>query len=189
VKAPLTLGFGTPAPTAAQRLKPLLLRLPPDKLLYLLLRWQSLPQNLPHVGHTDVPVPDGIAVSSRAVRSDRTNFDGDVESVRSWVGTIRSVSTPIQQGFGGWWGKPKEIEEGEWTALMLVANCESEGLRGDVDMDATCEAERESSRACRQGPRSTDHGSGAADRDHGLRTVVATSLASICVTSPTAPRY
>lgn len=111
VKVPLTLGFGT---LPVDRPKPLLLRLPPDKLLYLLLRWQSLPQALPHVGRTDVPVPDDIAVSVRGVRADRAaNFDGDVESVRSWVGTIRSVSTPIQQGLGGWWGKPKEIDEGE----------------------------------------------------------------------------
>jgi len=112
VKVPLTLGFGTPAQT--QRQRPLLLRLPPDKLLYLLLRWQSLPQALPHVGRTDVPVPDGVGFAARTTRADRSNLDGDVESVRSWVGTIRSVSTPIQQGFGGWWGKPKEVDEGEY---------------------------------------------------------------------------
>jgi hypothetical protein len=128
VKVPLTLGLGSPAKPASQQQRPLLLRLPPDKLLYLLLRWQSLPQALPHVGHTDVPVPDGVEVGARAARNNGGNSstssggstrqlrsnDGDVESVRSWVGSIRTVSMPIQAGLGGgWWSKPQEVDEGE----------------------------------------------------------------------------
>lgn len=110
VKVPLTLGFGTPT---APRTRPVLLRLPPDKLLYLLLRWQSLPQNLPHVGRTDVPVPPGVPVAARGARADSRSRrgEGDVESVRSWVGSVRSVSMSVVDG--GWFRKPKEIDESE----------------------------------------------------------------------------
>ncbi|WOO80646.1 Nischarin [Vanrija pseudolonga] len=112
VKVPLTLGFGTPsAPPVHKAAKPILLRLPPDKLLYLLLRWQSLPQSLPHVGKTDVPVPEGVSVAARGAISVRERADGDVDSVRSWVGSIRSVSAaPAERGWG-WWGKPQEVDE------------------------------------------------------------------------------
>lgn len=118
VKIPLTLGFGTPSVPPNKLAKPVLLRLPPDKLLYLLLRWQSLPQQLNHVGHTDVPVPEGVAVSARGARAAQrgSRVDGDVDSVRSWVGSIRSVSMrPNTEGGGGfgWWSKPKTVEEGE----------------------------------------------------------------------------
>ena len=124
VKVPLTLGFGTPsAPPKAPPLKPLLLRLPPDRLLYLLLRWQSLPQSLPHVGRTDVPIEAGVPVAARGARADgrEKRADGDVQSVRSWVGSMRSVSLgsmasgKAARGMGmGWFGKKKEeVNEGE----------------------------------------------------------------------------
>jgi hypothetical protein len=107
VKVPLTLGFGAPAAPQHRHTKPVLLRLPPDKLLYLLLRWQSLPQSLPHVGHTDVPVPDGVSGAVKGARDGRYG-EGDVESVRSWVGSIRSVSSRVPSG---WW-RPQEVDEG-----------------------------------------------------------------------------
>lgn len=118
VKVPLTLGFGTPT---APRTRPVLLRLPPDKLLYLLLRWQSLSQNLPHVGRTDVPVPPGVPVAARGARADyrARRGEGDVESVRSWVGSIKSVS--MNTVGGGWFGGGKEVDEGEswgWTQVL-----------------------------------------------------------------------
>ncbi|RXK39867.1 hypothetical protein M231_02801 [Tremella mesenterica] len=103
--------------TKVTSVKPLLLRLPPDRLLYLLLRWQSLSQSLPHVGQTDVPLPPNVGVSARGSGSESGNGDrveGDVNSVRSWVGSMRSMS--LGSGVGssggerGWWGR-KEIKE------------------------------------------------------------------------------
>ena len=129
VKVPLTLGFGTPSPPTKPKSpsnKPLLLRLPPDRLLYLLLRWQSLPQSLPHVGRTDVPIEAGIAVAARGARADgrETRADGDVQSVRSWVGSMRSVSlgsmasTKALPGMG-WFRKTEEADEG----VLFLAGC------------------------------------------------------------------
>lgn len=112
LKVPLTLGFGKPAPPQPARpAKPVLLRLPPDKLLYLLLRWQSLPQALPHVGRTDVPVPDGVVSAAKGATGGR-HLEGDVESVRSWVGSIRTVSGVNRVG-SGWFSRPQEVDEGK----------------------------------------------------------------------------
>lgn len=120
VKVPLTLGFGTPVegkPTAA---KPVLLRLPPDRLLYLLLRWQSLPQSLPHVGRTDVPISPGVPVAARGARVDERDRkgEGDVDSVKSWAGSVRSVSLGSMSSQAtipglGWMSKKEEVTEGE----------------------------------------------------------------------------
>ncbi|WWD03310.1 hypothetical protein V865_001361 [Kwoniella europaea PYCC6329] len=118
LKVPLTLGFGQPS-TSSRRIppkspKPLLLRLPPDRLLYLLLRWQSLPQSLNHVGRTDVPIEEGVPVAARGARIDDRNLEGDVKSVRSWVGSMRSVSMGSlmsSQSTRGWFGKKEEINE------------------------------------------------------------------------------
>jgi hypothetical protein len=132
VKVPLTLGFGSPAETKTIPIKPILLRLPPDRLLYLLLRWQSLPQALPHVGRTDVPISPGVPVAARGARMDERErkSQGDVDSVKSWVGSMRSVSlgTVGSQatipGFG-WMGRKEEITEGQpavsnaWNQLMI----------------------------------------------------------------------
>ncbi|GMK57863.1 hypothetical protein CspeluHIS016_0406970 [Cutaneotrichosporon spelunceum] len=106
LKVPLTLGFGSPAPPQPRHVKPVLLRLAPDKLLYLLLRWQTLPQSLPHVGRTDVPVPDAVSGAVKGAREGRYR-DGDIESVRSWVGSIRTVSSRVPSN---WW-RPPEIDE------------------------------------------------------------------------------
>jgi hypothetical protein len=114
VKIPLTLGFGTPASPKGPPPKPLLLRLPPDRLLYLLLRWQSLPQALPHVGRTDVPVPEGVSVTAaRAVEDKGT--EGDVRSVRSWVGGMSVTSTDVP-GMG--WFRREEVSEGTRAVLL-----------------------------------------------------------------------
>ena len=120
VKIPLTLGFGTPSPPTKTPLsKPLLLRLPPDRLLYLLLRWQSLPQSLPHVGRTDVPIESGVPVAARGAKADgrEKRADGDVQSVRSWVGSMRSVSLGSMASAKalpgmGWYKKTEVVNEG-----------------------------------------------------------------------------
>lgn len=112
LKVPLTLGFGTPQAPRGPPPKPLLLRMPPDRLLYLMLRWQSLPQGLPHVGRTDVPVPDGVVLAARGEIEERgKGKEGDVRSVRSWVGSMRSVSMGSEMG----WFKKQEMNEGETT--------------------------------------------------------------------------
>lgn len=134
VKVPLTLGFGTPSAPAANRgaapkPKPLQLRLPPDRLLYLLLRWQSLPQALPHVGRTDVPIAPGVPVAARGARSDegRGRGDGDVQSVRSWVGSMRSVSMGSlmsKETLGmGWLGRKEVVDEGVCMSGPDVTVC------------------------------------------------------------------
>lgn len=135
LKVPLTLGFGAqaeaPRPTAA---KPVLLRLPPDRLLYLLLRWQSLPQSLPHVGRTDVPISPGVPVAARGARVDERDRkgDGDVDSVKSWVGSMRSVSLGSMGSQAttvpglGWLGKKEEVNEGMSTHhIVPCARCRS----------------------------------------------------------------
>jgi len=116
VVAPLTLGFGQPSrPTNPRQaaVRPLSLRLPPDRLLFLLLRWQSLPQSLPHVGRTDEPIAPGVPVAARGAAIARKG-QGDVESVRSWVGSMRSVSMGSMRstvpGFG--WMRKEEMDEG-----------------------------------------------------------------------------
>lgn len=121
LKVPLTLGFGGGPEPKATPAKPLLLRLPPDRLLYLLLRWQSLPQALAHVGRTDVPIEPGVPVAARGARVDGRDGkrpDGDVQSVRSWAGSMRSVSLGSLRSEGGsipgmgWFSKKEEISEG-----------------------------------------------------------------------------
>lgn len=139
IKVPLTLGFGGGSASAssdkgkAVAPKPVLLRLPPDRLLYLLLRWQSLPQSLPHVGRTDVPISPGVPVAARGARVDERDQkgDGDVDSVKSWVGSMRSVSLGSMASQStmpgmGWLGRKEEVTEGECTAL--------EGLRNETPL-------------------------------------------------------
>ena len=111
LKVPLTLGFGTPQEPKLTPTKPFLLRLPPDRLLYLLLRWQSLSQSLPHVGRTDEPIAPGVPVAARGARVDARDkrSEGDVRSVRSWVGSMRSVS----MGSKSWWQREEQVDESE----------------------------------------------------------------------------
>ena len=121
VKVPLTLGFGTPQPPRPTHIRPLMLRLPPDRLLYLMLRWQSLPQTLPHVGRTDEAIAPGVPVAARGARVDgrEKRADGDVQSVRSWVGSMRSVSLgSISKPGMGWFGRKEEVDEGELKAFF-----------------------------------------------------------------------
>lgn len=103
----LGLAGAAGAPAAAQRqvqgptTKPLTLRLPPDRILFLLLMFQAstLPAlaSSPLIRPTDEPLPDGVAVHP----SDRTGEEGregDVASVRSWVGSLRSVGGVFTSG-------------------------------------------------------------------------------------------
>jgi hypothetical protein len=121
IVVPLTLGFLDPPTPRATPPKPVLLRLPPDRLLYLLLRWQSLGQALPHVGRTDEGIEPGVPVSARGARVDGRGKrgEGDVGSVKSWVGSMRSVSmgsfasTRASRIPGmGWFGRKDEVNEG-----------------------------------------------------------------------------
>ncbi|OWT36877.1 hypothetical protein C362_05411 [Cryptococcus neoformans Bt1] len=114
-KGPISLGFGMPSTKRTPPPKPLLLRLPPDRLLYLLLRWQALPQSLPHVGRTDTPIEEGVVIAARGMEGESRGKEGDVRSVRSWVGSIRSVSGTLVGGGqnGGWWGSKQTVNEDE----------------------------------------------------------------------------
>jgi hypothetical protein len=114
VKVPLTLGFGKPTAAKAP-IRPLPLRLPPDRLLYLLLRWQALPQQLPHVGRTDEPIAEGVPYTSRGATEGRAR-DGDVQSVRSWVGSMRSVS---MGSMGVGWFSRDEPTEGTHCSVYI----------------------------------------------------------------------
>lgn len=65
-----------------------------------------------------MPIAEGVPFVARgaAEREKQGQVDGDVQSVRSWVGSIRSVSLG-SMGMGsmtrGWWGK-QEPSEGEY---------------------------------------------------------------------------
>lgn len=153
LKVPLTLGFGSPSAPKGP-IRPLTLRLPPDRLLYLLLRWQALPQNLAHVGRTDVPVEDGVPFTARgAAEREGRGTDGDVQSVRSWVGSMRSVSVGsmgmgmVTGGMKGWWGK-EEPNEGELTAVLLLLRRE---------LQAQADSQTKSSWLCTHGSMSSLH--------------------------------
>lgn len=105
------------APAAAQRqaqgptTKPLTLRLPPDRILFLLLMFQASNHpalaSSPLIRPTDEPLPEGVAVHP----SDRTGEqgrEGDVASVRSWVGSLRSV--------GGVFTSSERRNDSGWTS-------------------------------------------------------------------------
>lgn len=123
-KGPISLGFGMPSTKRTPPPKPLLLRLPPDRLLYLLLRWQALPQSLPHVGRTDTPIEEGVVIAARGMEGESRGKEGDVRSVRSWVGSIRSVSGTLVGGGqnGGWWGSKQTVNEGK-LVLCTYEQC------------------------------------------------------------------
>jgi hypothetical protein len=141
---PLTLGFGgggkegksdgkKPSATtgSSQSVKPLTLRLPPDRLLFLLLLFQSSPSpslsQSPNIGPLDIPVPPGVHITSSAKDGEK---EGDVKSVRSWVGSLRSVglgnwggSSGRESGKGGsgwgWFGGKKEVmDDGESKSFV-----------------------------------------------------------------------
>jgi hypothetical protein len=146
---PLTLGFGSGSSssktqeaqkkasgsTASSGVKPLTLRLPPDRLLYLLLLFQSSPtpalSSSPNIGRTDVPVPPGVQLVASRPGSDGADVsrEGDVKSVRSWVGSLRSVglgtvfgqgrsNRSTKQGGWGWFGGKKEVmDDGELACV------------------------------------------------------------------------
>lgn len=66
-----------------------------------------------------MPIEEGVPFTARGATERVVNgqLDGDVQSVRSWVGSMRSVSmgsmVPGMGGIGkGWWGK-EEPNEGE----------------------------------------------------------------------------
>ncbi len=113
---PLTLGFGggrkdgkksSSTAGSGSSVKPLTLRLPPDRLLFLLLLFQSSPSpslsQSPNIGPLDIPVPPGVHLTPS---TNEVEKEGDVTSVRSWVGSLRSV------GLGSWGTKGKDGRNG-----------------------------------------------------------------------------
>lgn len=120
----LGLSSAAGAPAAAQQsnttgtttTKPLTLRLPPDRILYLLLMFQSSSQpriaTSPFIRPTDVPLPSGVTChpSDLDGGGGKAEREGDVASVRSWVGSLRSVGGV----FGGGDGRGRKSES--WTS-------------------------------------------------------------------------
>ncbi|GHJ89764.1 hypothetical protein NliqN6_6166 [Naganishia liquefaciens] len=110
----LSSAAGAPAAAAAQQQhvshrarKPLTLRLPPDRILFLLLMFQASTtpaiSTSPLIRPTDVALPTGVAVHPAASPdgADGQVREGDVASVRSWVGSLRSVGGAFAGGGGG----------------------------------------------------------------------------------------
>jgi hypothetical protein len=110
---------GRPATVRAD-VKPLTLRLPPDRLLYLLLLFQDSPtasiSSSPNLGKTDVPVPPGIqlvAGTGGYVKGREGSQEGDVKSIQSWVGSLKSVGGVFGSGGSG---RKKSSDTGStWT--------------------------------------------------------------------------
>lgn len=64
-----------------------------------------------------MPISPGVPVAARGARADAREMrgDGDVQSVRSWVGSMRSVSLgSVSKEIPGmgWFKKKEEIDEG-----------------------------------------------------------------------------
>jgi hypothetical protein len=108
---PTTAGVPRVEGTQAAQVKPLTLRLPPDRILYLLLLFQASSNtsisSSPLIRPTDEPLPEGVNVLPSDYTDGQEGKEGDVQSVRSWVGSLRSV--------GGVFGGSKSSEKGSWT--------------------------------------------------------------------------
>jgi hypothetical protein len=116
--------------TVRADVKPLTLRLPPDRLLYLLLLFQDSPtssiSSSPNLGKTDIPVPSGIQLVAGAgghIKGREGSQEGDVKSIQSWVGSLKSVGGVF--GAGGS-GKKKASDSGStWTTWFGGAKRET----------------------------------------------------------------
>jgi hypothetical protein len=128
----LGLSSAAGAPAATQQsntgttTKPLTLRLPPDRILYLLLMFQSSSQpriaSSPLIRPTDVPLPNGVTCHpSDLDGGGKAEREGDVASVRSWVGSLRSVG-----GVFGGDGKGRKSES--WTSWFGATSRRKETL-------------------------------------------------------------
>ncbi len=71
------------------------------------------------MGRTDVPISPGVPVAARGARADGRELgrgDGDVQSVRSWVGSMRSVSMGSRSE---WFGIGKKEQQNEGGFLVI----------------------------------------------------------------------
>jgi hypothetical protein len=133
-----SLGLATPTSTPRAAIstgkpvkadvKPLTLRLPPDRLLYLLLLFQSSPtssiSSSPNLGKTDIPVPPGVQlVAGSALTGTAGSQEGDVKSIQSWVGSLKSVGGVFGTGSSG---RKKASDTGStWTTWFGGAKKEA----------------------------------------------------------------
>lgn len=123
-----TAGVPTVESTRAAQVKPLTLRLPPDRILYLLLLFQASSNTTlstsPLIRPTDEPLPPGVSVLPSDYRDQGEGKEGDVQSVRSWVGSLRSVGGVFGgkkgkgEGWTGWFGGRKR-EEMDFGASLI----------------------------------------------------------------------
>lgn len=121
----LSLGLATPTPSpTASGPRPLTLRLPPDRLLFLLLLFQATPslRNSPNIGKIDVPLPDGLQIQTGSGAA-AEGKEGDVKSVSSWVGSVLSTtSTRRGSGWSGWLkSKKQDLDEDSKLRLIYAA--------------------------------------------------------------------
>lgn len=130
-----TAGVPTVEGTRAAQVKPLTLRLPPDRILYLLLLFQASGNTTlstsPLIRPTDEPLPPGVSVLPSDYRDQKGGKEGDVQSVRSWVGSLRSVGGVFgggkkgeDAGWTGWFGgrKREEMDFGAWSLIQYIAS-------------------------------------------------------------------
>jgi hypothetical protein len=108
----------SPAASTSAGVKPLTLRLPPDRILYLLLLFQASSSSAlaasPFIRPTDTPLPPGVSIHPTDLHEagkSEEGREGDVQSVRSWVGSLRSVGGVFSSN-----SKGKAGEDGKWTS-------------------------------------------------------------------------
>ncbi|KAJ9099950.1 hypothetical protein QFC21_003958 [Naganishia friedmannii] len=123
-----------PTASASAGVKPLTLRLPPDRILYLLLLFQASPSSglasSPLIRPTDTPLPSGVSIHPtdlHAVGKSEEGREGDVQSVRSWVGSLRSVGGVFSGG-----SKGKAGEDGKWTSWFAGGSRKKETMDDDT---------------------------------------------------------
>ncbi|KAJ9118340.1 hypothetical protein QFC22_004256 [Naganishia vaughanmartiniae] len=120
------------APTASTSagVRPLTLRLPPDRILYLLLLFQASPSSAlassPFIRPTDTPLPPGVSIHPTDLHGagkSEEGREGDVQSVRSWVGSLRSVGGVFSSN-----SKGKAGEDGKWTSWFAGGSRKKETM-------------------------------------------------------------
>lgn len=119
----LGLASSTPSPTASSGPRPLTLRLPPDRLLFLLLLFQATPslRSSPNIGNIDVPIPDGLQIQTGSGGAAESK-EGDVKSTSSWVGSVLSTTSTRRGGISSWLGgKKQEMDEDSKLRLIFAA--------------------------------------------------------------------
>lgn len=176
--------------------KPLTLRLPPDRLLYLILLFQASSnpsiKSSPNLGKTDVPLPPGTHVAG-ARQSHHESIgqarEGDVRSVQSWVGSLKSVGGVFGSGSGSSnSGSQGSSSSSSWTSWFGGGGSKRE------TMDDGKTFSRESESLCVAtlvDPIVLGYGPVSFLPETKLRLIYAafTILPSLCLTSPLSTDY